>query len=136
VYLCNSFLSQAEDYQVGVLIHEAVHHSGPTDVTYDTNQMQREYQSRQLENAANYQYFAQTVAKGGSCEDQDGNCRHYTSYCNTDRIKDLCKKTCGACGSGGGCADTYGSCQWYRDNNYCGTESVLAQCRSTCGACR
>jgi len=136
VYLCNAFLSSPQDYQVGVLIHEAAHHSGPTDVTYDQNQMQRESQSRQLGNAANYQYFAQTVAKG-ACSDTDGNCRHYTSYCNTDNIKAVCKKTCGLCGGGsGGCADTYGSCQWYRDNNYCGTASVLAQCKRTCGACR
>jgi len=138
VYLCNAFLSSPQDYQVGVLIHEAAHHAGPTDITYDQNQMQRESQSRQLGNAASFQYFAQTVAKGGgACSDTDGNCRHYTSYCNTDNIKAVCKKTCGLCGSGGGgCADTYGSCQWYRDNNYCGTASVLAQCKRTCGACR
>jgi len=181
VYLCNAFLSSPQDYQVGVLIHEAAHHAGPTDITYDQNQMQRESQSRQLENAANYQYFAQTVAEGGcsdtdgncryytsycdqqnikdvckqtcglcnsggggggggggTCSDEDGNCRFYTSYCNTDNIKAVCKKTCGLCGSGGsgGCADTYGSCQWYRDNNYCGTANVLAQCKRTCGACR
>merc|ERR1712088_778731 len=82
-------------------------------------------------NAANYQYFAETVAQGG-CSDNDGNCPSYTSYCDQARIKDLCQKTCGLCGSGGGgggsqgCADTYGSCQWYRDNNYCGTASVQA----------
>jgi len=134
VYLCNSFLSSPEDYQVGVLIHEAAHHAGPTDVTYDQSQMQRESLSRQLNNAANFQYFAQTVAEG-TCSDQDGNCRHYTPWCNEQRIRDLCQQTCGACESGG-CADTYEYCQWYRENNYCSTASVLAQCRRTCGDCR
>jgi len=138
IYLCNSFLSQSESYQVGVLIHEAAHHAGPNDVTYNRDRAQRESQYNQLMNAANYQYFAETVAEGG-CSDKDGNCVHYTSYCNQARIKDLCQKTCGLCGSSGGsqgCADTYGSCQWYRDNNYCGTASVQAQCKRTCGACR
>jgi len=142
IYLCNSFLSQSESYQVGVLIHEAAHHAGPNDVTYNRDRAQRESQYNQLMNAANYQYFAETVAEGG-CSDKDGNCVHYTSYCNQARIKDLCQKTCRVCGSGSGgggdsqgCADTYGSCQWYRDNNYCGTASVQAQCKRTCGACR
>merc|ERR1712176_268500 len=74
----------------------------------------------------------------GGCADQDGNCRYYTSYCNTDNVKKVCKKTCGLCGSGSAqpCADTYGHCQWYRDNKYCGTANVLAQCKRTCGACR
>lgn len=145
VYLCNSFFSQPEDYQVGVLIHEAAHHAGPNDVTYNRDQMQKESQFNQLMNAANYQWFAQTVADG-ACSDLDGNCRYYTSYCNTDNIKAKCKKTCGLCGSGSGgegggsssqpCADTYGYCTWYKDNNKCGMPSVLAQCKRTCGACR
>merc|ERR1739844_483306 len=142
IYLCNDFLSQAESYQVGVLIHEAAHHAGPNDVTYNKDRAQRESQYNQLMNAANYQYCAQAVNEGG-CSDKDGNCVHYTSYCGQARIKDLCQKSCGLCGSGGGggsgsqgCADTYGSCKWYKDNNYCGTANVQAQCKRTCGACR
>jgi len=179
VYLCNSFSQQSEDYQIGCLIHEAAHHAGPNDVTYNKDQMQRESQQKQLMNAASYQHFAQTVAQGGcsdqdsncghyasycnqeniktkckrtcglcgssggsggssGCADEDGNCRHYTSYCNTANIKAKCKRTCGLCGSGnsGACADTYGSCAWYRDNGHCGQSNVKAQCKKTCGACR
>merc|ERR1740129_526333 len=137
VYLCNSFLSSPEDYQVGVLIHEAAHHSGPTDVTYDRNQMQRESQSRQLDNAANYQYFGQTVAQG-ACADKDVHCRnHYSIYCNEAKFKDLCPQTCGLCGTGGSsCADTYFDCRYYQENGFCNTESVFAQCKRSCGGCR
>jgi len=185
MYLCGSYMQQSEDYQVNVLIHEAAHHAGPNDVTYDQNAMQRNYQQDQLMNAANYQFFAQSVAQGGcededgncrhyasycaqdnikakckrtcglcssggggggssggsggSCTDLDGNCRHYTSYCNTANIKEKCRQTCGLCSGGGGggsCADTYGSCKWYKDNNYCSQENVRNQCQLTCGACR
>jgi len=134
------FLSQSASYQVGVLIHEAAHHAGPNDVTYNRDRAKSESQQNQLMNAANYQYFAESVAQGG-CSDKDGNCVHYTSYCGEARIKDLCPKTCGACGSGSGggsqgCADTYAHCQWYRDNNQCGGANVQSQCRRTCGLCR
>merc|ERR1712012_1024830 len=90
-------------------------------------------------NAANYQYFAQTVTDGatdGACSDRDGNCPYYTSYCNTDRVKAECKKTCGLCGSGSGdgaCSDRDGNCPYY--TSYCNTERVKAECKKTCGLC-
>jgi len=107
-------MSQSESYQVGGRAH--AHHAGPNDVTYNRDRVQRESQYNQLMNAANYQYFAETVAQGG-CSDKVTDCRHYTSYCGEARIKDLCQKTCGlgssgSGGEGGGCADTCGSCKW------------------------
>merc|ERR1712137_1292396 len=141
MYLCASYMRQSDDYKVNVLIHEAAHHAGPNDVTYDQAAMQRNYQQDQLMNAANYQFFAQTVVHGG-CEDEDANCHHYASYCSQNNIKAKCKRTCGLCtnagggGGGGSCADTYGSCKWYKDNNYCSQANVRNQCQRTCGACR
>jgi len=133
VYLCNSYNSQPDYSQVSVLIHEAAHHAGPNDVTYSREQMRRESQFNQLMNAANYQWFAQSVTDG-ACADKDPNCQAYTSYCRRDaNIRAKCKQTCGVCTP---CADTYDYCAWYRDNNYCGTANVLAQCKRTCGACR
>merc|ERR1712176_1455443 len=29
-----------------------------------------------------------------TCADEDGNCRYYTSYCNLENVKAVCKKTC------------------------------------------
>merc|ERR1719203_1605531 len=140
VYLCRVWMQQSEDYQIGVLVHEAAHHAGPNDVTGYISQMKSNNQQNQLMNAANYENFAKGVVSGG-CEDQDGNCRHYTSYCNTANIKAQCKRTCGLCGSGSsqggsGCADTYGSCKWYKDNGKCSIGNVVSQCKQTCGRCR
>merc|ERR1712066_273162 len=86
VYLCSVWMQQSEDYQVGVLVHEAAHHAGPNDVTGHISQMQSNSQQNQLMNAANYENFAKSVVSGG-CEDEDGNCHHYASYCNTENIK-------------------------------------------------
>merc|ERR1712176_664780 len=78
----------------------------------------------------------------GGCADQDGNCRYYTSYCNTDNVKKVCKKTCGLCGGGsaqpgsggsGGCADQDGNCRYY--TSYCNTDNVKKVCKKTCGLC-
>merc|ERR1712176_566817 len=129
VYLCSAFLSQPEDYQVGVLIHEAAHHAGPTDVTYKKDQMRRESQFNQLMNAANYQYFAQQVTDE-ECADKDGNCGNYQRWCDQARIKSLCKKTCGGCSS---CADEDGNCRHY--TQWCNTDRIKGLCKKTCGVC-
>merc|ERR1712151_30760 len=67
----------------------------------------------------------------GTCADTDGNCRFYTSYCNADNVKAVCKKTCGLCP--GTCADTDGNCRLY--TSYCNAENVKAVCKKTCGLC-
>merc|ERR1712060_550354 len=72
---------------------------------------------------------------GGACKDDDGNCKYYTSYCNTDHIKNVCKKTCGNCA----CEDDDGmapnACALYKSHGYCSIENVKKQCAKTCGIC-
>merc|ERR1711933_577696 len=64
VYLCKIWYERAPpEFQTSILIHEAAHHSGPTDVTYNSVEMQRNSQADQLNNAANYQEFAYDVAQ-------------------------------------------------------------------------
>lgn len=62
------------------------------------------------------------------CADLDGNCRYYTSYCNTENIQRQCQKTCGLC-----CTDLDVNCRYY--TSYCNTENIKRQCRKTCGLC-
>lgn len=134
VYLCNAFLSAGEDYQVGVLIHEASHHTGAIDFTYDLNTARTTSQDNQLKNARNYQYFAYTVA--GACLDDDPNCGGYAAqgYCSSDRIKGLCKRSCGVCRTGG-CVDQDPNCALHYAQ-YCNTDRIRGLCKRTCGACR
>merc|ERR1712151_1328973 len=150
VYLCSVFMSQSEQYQTGVLVHEAAHHAGPNDVTGNLGQMKSTSQQNQLMNAANYENFAKTVVNGG-CDDEDGNCGSYKPYCNQQNIKDQCKRTCGLCAAvprprpvpppatprrrqpQQGCADLDGNCRYYTE--YCNTENIKNQCRKTCGLC-
>merc|ERR1719343_1305262 len=145
VYLCRVWMQQDERYRVGVLVHEAAHHAGPNDVTGSTAQMKVNNQYNQVMNAANYENFAKTVVSGG-CEDQDGNCRYYASYCNQANIKRDCKRTCGLCGSGGsspprrrsggsgsGCVDRDGNCRHY--TSYCDRDNIKRDCRRSCGLC-
>jgi len=63
-----------------------------------------------------------------ACADEDGNCRFYTSYCNAENVKAVCKKTCGLC-----CADEDVNCRFY--TSYCNAENVKAVCKKTCGLC-
>jgi len=121
VYLCNRYLSQPADFQVSVLVHEAAHHAGPNDVflTSQKDQMRKASQRNQLMNAANYQWFADTVTDGGKSlaarpgpqpprrraprpappagGDSDPNCAYYASigYCSDDRIRRICAQSCG-----------------------------------------
>lgn len=145
VYLCSVWMQQSEEYQTGVLVHEAAHHAGPNDVTGSLVAMQGNSQYDQLTNAANYENFAKTVVSGG-CEDEDANCPHYASYCSSENIKATCKRTCGQCsadtsgGSAGGgaqggtsCADQDVNCRYY--TSYCSTENIKASCKQTCGLC-
>jgi hypothetical protein len=144
VYLCNYWASSSglgDNVRVATLVHEAAHHTGPRDVTYDKQQMQRMSQSQQLDNAASYQNFAEDVARTVLCMDSDPNCNVYASqgYCSADHIKALCKETCGQCGgapSPQACVDTDGACAYYQRNGYCSTQNVANSCKKTCGFCR
>lgn len=116
VYLCRSWYERArQNSQIAILVHEAAHHAGPSDVTYNRNQMQKNSQADQLNNAANYQNFAQDVAQ--------------SSPTAAPRVPtpagpepDCFKLT-----------DLYGACQYYKDNGWCErSASVRAQCARTC----
>merc|ERR1712187_425431 len=48
VYLCERWGTLNENEQIATLVHEAAHHSGPGDITYNTNEMKQLPQSQQL----------------------------------------------------------------------------------------
>jgi len=96
VYLCTLWMRQGEEGQTGILVHEAAHHAGPSDVTYSIPKMQAESQINQLNNAANYENFAKNVVSGG-CNDEYSNCPDLTRYCNQENIKSKCRRSCGIC---------------------------------------
>jgi len=109
IYLCETFYTvAAPSNQVSLLIHEAAHHAGPKDVTYDKEQMKRVSQADQLNNAASYQNFAQQVAQSVPLA--------------APRVA---------------CVDLYGSCQYYKDKGFCKnpSDNIGTQCRLTCGFC-
>jgi hypothetical protein len=162
VYLCQRWSETPyESSQIAVLVHEAAHHAGPTDVTYNRETMKRNSQADQLNNAANYQNFAQdltqSVTLAQPCADSYGSCQYYKNngYCEkpeAENVRSQCQKTCGICRSPlptprppvpaptpvGDCADTYGSCQYYKDQGYCTRSdggNVRAQCKNTCSLC-
>lgn len=141
VYLCELMFKYPEDVQISSFIHEAVHHSGPKDVAYDKNQIRGLSQAQQLNNAANYQNFAQDVAEGKyGCKDDDGSCDYYKNagYCSTANVKKVCQKSCGICRQGGSsCADSDSNCNYYKGLGYCQTvDNVKQACKRTCGLCR
>merc|ERR1719507_316098 len=104
-----------QNFRIATLVHEAAHHTGPGDVTYNEQQMQSLAQSQQLDNAANYQYFAQDVAQSAwGCPDSEevtglpytcGNspctCSAFANMCDDGRygqqIREQCPSTCGDC---------------------------------------
>lgn len=150
VYLCKRWYEGiSPDSQVALLIHEAAHHSGPADVTYNSAQMRRNTQADQLNNAANYQQFAFDVwqnapsapppapqpAAPKGCDDLYAHCQYYkdNGFCKdpNDNIGQQCTRTCGFCTSEqprpaptpvtptGDCKDLYSSCQYYKDQGFC-----------------
>jgi len=165
VYLCKAWYEVAPpNNQISLIVHEAAHHAGPTDVTYDREQMKRNSQADQLNNAANYQWFAQDIAQSVQladprvvCTDLDGGCGYYRDqgYCaNNDHIRKHCRKTCGICVAGpaprpappppapapppstASCADLDGGCAYYREQGYCANnDHIRKHCQKTCGLC-
>eukprot|EP00928_Gymnodinium_smaydae_P089836 TRINITY_DN7372_c0_g4_i2.p1 TRINITY_DN7372_c0_g4~~TRINITY_DN7372_c0_g4_i2.p1 ORF type:complete len:747 (-),score=56.30 TRINITY_DN7372_c0_g4_i2:81-2321(-) len=100
VYLCSNLFGSSDTYFTGVLIHELVHHTGPGDHIMSDQAAKVLSQTKQLDNAANYQYFARDIfAGGGGCVDTDPNCaQHYRQYCSTqEHIRKICRSTCGLC---------------------------------------
>jgi len=154
VYLCKAWYERASrSSQISLLIHEAAHHAGPTDVTYDKSQMKKNSQANQLNNAANYQNFALDISNSvelaeprtspQACADQPGQaCVHYKTkgYCSYDNIKKACAKTCQVCSGGAapsGCADQPGqACAHYKALGYCSSDHIKEACAKTCSACR
>jgi len=160
IFLCESWRQASESYKIETLIHEAVHHSGPSDIQYDRNAIQSLSQADQLGNAANYQNFAQDIAQSvyGCGDDPNTACAYYKSvgYCGTlENIKQACRLSCGLCNYGsapsrpatpsrpaasssGSCRDTeQNHCAYYARQGYCSTtKSVQTDCQRTCGLCR
>jgi len=115
VYLCKIwFTDMTRDTRISTLVHEGAHHAGPADVTYDKAAMKSASQAQQLNNAANYQNFAQDVAQsawgcpdkgvvtglpfscGGPC-----TCAAFADMCDDaeygSMVRSQCPATCGDC---------------------------------------
>jgi len=116
VYLCELWFDGiGTNSRISTLVHEASHHAGPGDVTYDRNYMKALSQPSQLNNAANYQYFAQDVAQTTwgcpdsptvtglpfTCTPSPCTCRAFQDMCDDQtfgpQIKQQCPATCGLC---------------------------------------
>lgn len=75
------------------------------------------------------------------CKDEDPNCAgNYEPYCDSNRIKKLCQKTCGACSDlpsseTAPCQDADPNCAGNYEP-YCDSERIKGLCRKTCGACQ
>jgi hypothetical protein len=155
VYLCRAWFEFFESSQISIIVHEAAHHAGPRDVTYSKTKMQQGNQPDQLNNAGNYQYFAEEAAASSwalpprtrpqeqtptatqptTCEDTERHhCQSYRNagYCSTsDSVKRTCRKTCGFCTASAApqpttCEDTERHhCQTYRSAGYCSTSDSV-----------
>eukprot|EP00429_Kryptoperidinium_foliaceum_P071414 CAMPEP_0176071850 /NCGR_PEP_ID=MMETSP0120_2-20121206/35889_1 /TAXON_ID=160619 /ORGANISM="Kryptoperidinium foliaceum, Strain CCMP 1326" /LENGTH=557 /DNA_ID=CAMNT_0017405511 /DNA_START=49 /DNA_END=1718 /DNA_ORIENTATION=- len=116
VYLCRLWREGIDDnLKVATFVHEAAHHAGPKDVTYDRRLMKEKDQADQLNNAANFQNFAQDVVQTSwGCPDREEvvglpytcsggpcTCRHFRDECDHARygakIREQCPATCGTC---------------------------------------
>jgi len=161
VYLCRAWYEVASpSSQVSLLIHEAAHHAGPKDVTYDKGQMKSNNQANQLNNAANYQNFALDISKSvqlveprtsrpptpsSGCSDLNGSCDYYRKkgFCSSsEHIRKNCRKTCGVCGPApapapsASCSNIDGACDYYRKQGFCSSsDHIRKNCRKSCGVC-
>merc|ERR1711972_1087117 len=115
VYLCERWGTLNENERIATLVHEAAHHSGPGDITYNPDTMRILVQSQQLDNAANFEYFARDVAQAawGCADDEDVSdlpfsctpgpctCRAFQTMCNDfdwgAQIRERCPASCGEC---------------------------------------
>jgi len=114
MYLCNWINQFDKQTQISTFIHEAVHHSGPGDKSYDESTMKTMAQSLQLDNADSYAGFGRTVVEsawgcaqestvsvsGYSCGANNAPCPCGTlsSLCGTNtEVRSKCRATCGLC---------------------------------------
>jgi hypothetical protein len=66
VYMCQKWANFPEDSRTSTLVHELIHHTGPSDVGgYISAELQAESQINQIETAENYAEFVQDVVDGG-----------------------------------------------------------------------
>lgn len=116
VYLCRRWHDKLDDTsKISALVHEAAHHAGPGDITYNRDDMKALPQSEQLNNAASYQNFAEDVATSAwgcaqaesitdlpfECEPAPCRCPTFVSLCDDAtwgaQIRKRCPATCGEC---------------------------------------
>jgi len=108
VYLCRFWYDVRDSMKIRTLVHEAIHHAGPRDVAYDQKKIRNLNQSSQLDNAANYERFAQDVAHAAwGCpdvkrvvlphDDESYTCAEVSADCGSAIIWSQCPATCGAC---------------------------------------
>jgi len=118
VYLCERWFERSGlNSQISTLVHEAAHHAGPGDQSYNKKEMRQFSRDRQLDNAASYQYFAQDVSqsawgcadsenvtiRGYTCSSQGGarvpcQCAAFASLCTSEpKVRRQCPATCGEC---------------------------------------
>jgi len=114
IYLCKHWAGFSKQEQIATIIHEAAHHSGPGDKSYNKADQKGFPQNTQLDNAANYQNFGRDVVEnawgcaepnevvisgyncGGPCK-----CNAFASLCYTNsEVSSQCKATCGLCHAG------------------------------------
>lgn len=63
MYLCERWYNwRDEAVRIGTIIHEGIHHAGPSDQSYSPRTMQRLAISQQLDNAASFENFVRDVA--------------------------------------------------------------------------
>lgn len=90
VFMCQKWANFAEDSRTSTIVHELIHHTGPSDVAgYDSAQIQAASQANQLENAENYAEMVADIVDG-DCVDTNGwiidsqnwNCASFARYSN------------------------------------------------------
>lgn len=90
VFMCQKWANFAEDSRTSTIVHELIHHTGPSDVAgYDSQQIQAASQTNQIENAENYAELVADIVDG-DCVDTNGwkissqnwNCASFATYSN------------------------------------------------------
>lgn len=90
VFMCQKWANFAEDSRTSTIVHELIHHTGPSDAAgYDSTQIQAANQTDQLDNAENYAEMVADIVDG-DCEDTTGwiissqkwDCAKFSLYSN------------------------------------------------------
>jgi len=147
VYLCKFWYdSFGESDRIATVVHEAAHHTGPSDITYSKTQAQQLPQSDQLHNAANYQRFGEdvTVAGGGGSSSPRRRRASVPRRRRASSSSPRRRRTSG----GSGCADSATvsgfeckqngvvvSCTCDILKSHCSNSQVKSACPATCNEC-